>query len=116
MKTQNKKKEKYERYYLINDKGRDLEFNGILIAEVANNDCPTDGEYSGFPGRDRYYLFRTKLGKLIAAHRQIHYANGTSDRAKVCKNEEEIIKFFGLGWLAKNLYYEADISVSNLIK
>lgn len=108
MKPKIKKKEECKRYYLINDNDFDLEFDGFLIAEV-------EVEYTGNGGSKIYRLYQTKSGKYMFAEHQ-EKTDEPSNRAKLCKTKDEIIEFFGLDWVAKKLYYKAEISVSHKYK
>lgn len=90
------------------DNAPDLKFTGVQIASASSKD-----PYGSNNGRWTVLrLYRTKGGKFIAQSIGCTQWQGEKDRyaAEVCSNHAEVIKFFGHGRLAKEIYAEADIA------
>jgi hypothetical protein len=71
--------------------------------------------YSGSTGRwTELRLYKTKSGKYICSCVGRTRWQGEHDRfsGSVCDSIDEVISFFGNGWLAKELYEEAKIDAS----
>jgi hypothetical protein len=91
---------------------RDMEFVGELVAEESSSSNNASGAYSGAAGRwSELRIYRTKSGRLICEQVGRTQWQGEHDRhsARVCDTDEEIVDFFGHGWLAKRLYDSAGI-------
>lgn len=63
-------------------------------------------------------LYKTEGGKLICERidRTRWQGERDSHHAKVCANNNEVIDFFGHGWLAKELHKEAGIDAAERIE
>lgn len=85
------------------DGDRDIKFAGSLIAKVSSP------EKNG--RRQVLRLYLSDKGKFIC--QRINYTRWPDEisrfEAKVYTNYIEVIEFFGLGWLAKELYRNAKI-------
>ena len=94
------------------DNDKDLKFTGENVASASSSENSAMSNYSGSTGRwTELNLYKTKGGKFVCE--QIGYTcwqgEHTRRKAVVCETEEEIIDFFGQGWLAKDLYESAGI-------
>ena len=102
-----------EKYVIERDSAKNLTFTGELLAKASSSDNNASGSsYSGSTGRWQVLaLYRTEGGKLICERidRTRWQGERDSHHAKVCTNNNEVIDFFGHGWLAKDLYEEAGI-------
>jgi len=102
-----------ETFVLDIDNEPNIRFSGELIASASSSDNSASGsDYSGQSGRwTELKLYKTVGGKFIC-HR-IGRTTWSVEReqfsGKVCTNNEEIIDFFGNGWLSKKLFKEAGI-------
>lgn len=87
------------------DSEPDLRFTGECIASATSKDPYKGGRWTNLR------LYRTKGGKYICEQEGVTQYQGERDRRSgaVCTTEAEVIAFFGHGWLAKELYYEAGI-------
>lgn len=103
-----------EKITVERDNDRNLVFTGELIAKVSSSDDRAMGSsYSGETGRWQILkLYKSKSGKFIAQRISRTRWQGERDTytAKVCSNHDEIVEFFGSGWLAKELFEEADVN------
>lgn len=98
---------------------RDIRFVGELIAEVSSSANNASGDYSGSTGRwSELRLYRSRGGKLICE--QIGHTQWQGEHTRysgaVCSTDAEVIAFFGLGWLAKELYDEAGIDYAEVVE
>lgn len=95
------------------DHAPDIRFTGELIASESSSDNNAAGSsYSGKTGRwTELFLYKTQGGKYICHQIGRTCWDGERDRysGKVCDSTNEVIEFFGQGWLAKALYFEAKI-------
>jgi len=101
------------------DGHRDISFTGELIAEVSSSPETARSDYSGATGRwAELRLYRTKGGKLVCEQIGRTQWQGEHDRhsGAVCDNEAGVVEFFGHGWLAKELYKEAEIDAAEEIE
>ena len=98
-------------YYVPNDNGQDFEFTGEVIASASSA-----SEDPNKPKNRWTELVVYKTDSLKYVCHQIGRTDMTNERdrfsAKVCYNEKEIIKFFGMGWLAKEIYNAMSIDIS----
>lgn len=97
------------------DNAPNLRFTGELVACI-----PRPDEFLprfSYRYNDQTYswteldLFKTKGGKFVCRERVYKCYRGQRDHfsGKVCETFEEVIEFFGHGWLAKELYTRASI-------
>lgn len=97
---------------LTNNDAPDIRFQGELIAEASSSANSASGRHSGATGRwTELKLYRTAGGRYVAqsiGHTQWQ-GEHTRYSAKVCETAADVIAFFGHGWLAKELYDDADI-------
>lgn len=102
-----------ETFVLEIDNEPNLRFTGELVASASSSDNNASGSnYSGQSGRWTVLkLYKTIGGKFICHRVGRTNWSGERDRfsGKVCTTHEEIIEFFGNGWLSKDLYDEAGI-------
>ncbi len=95
-----------------------LQFNGRLLAAMAS--IPNRGS-PDFSGNTECWtelkLYRTAGGKFIChQHNLSQWADHlVSSTATVCDTKEEVIAFFGHGWLADHIYADAEISDVEII-
>lgn len=100
---------------LRNDNAPDVRFTGELMAEVASNPNNASGYYSGHTGRwTELELYRTAGGRFVGRSVGRTQWQGEHDRHKVevCDDVAGVVKFFGHGWLAKDLYEAAGIDAA----
>ncbi|MCP4342115.1 MAG: hypothetical protein GY799_25335 [Desulfobulbaceae bacterium] len=114
MKTQTKT----QTFIVPRDDKPALQFKGKLLASMAS--VPGRGltYYSGETGRwTELKLYLTVGGKLICHQRKLsQWADSMdSSTAAVCDTKEEVIAFFGHGWLADHIYADAEISDVELV-
>lgn len=105
-----------EKITVERDDDRNITFTGELIASASSSDDRAMGSsYSGSTGRWQVLkLYKSKSGKFIAQRINRTRWQGERDtyEAAVCSSNEEIIEFFGSGWLAKELFDEAGIDAA----
>ena len=104
-----------EPFNLEVDNKPSLKFKGVLIAEVESSNNNAMFNYSGETGRSTDLdLYKTQAGKFICHKTGYSQWQGEHTRysAKVCDTEAEVMGWFGHGWLAKELYSEANIDDS----
>lgn len=95
------------------DNAPNLKFTGTYVAGASSSANNAAGSsYSGQIGRwCELDLYKTKGGKFVCS--QIGYTQWQGEKNRysgaVCETEVEVIKFFGHGWLAKELYENAGI-------
>lgn len=110
----------FEEYTLVCDNARDVRFVGELLAHVKNSGDRNDTER--FSGSDMQWnelsLYMTRGGKYVC-----HWVGRTLKRrhydrfnVKVCDTIEEVTKFFGHRWLAKELYFKAGITDATFVE
>lgn len=97
------------RMRIIQSKAKDLEFEGSLWAEVESfhGDELKKTRYTRLSvyrvtGKNVFVAVVTHLSKF--QHVQPRY------EAAVCTEDEDVVKFFGLGYLAKKLYKKLNIA------
>lgn len=101
------------------DDGLDLKFRGELLAIAASSSERQDSNYSGNVARwIELYLYKTEAGKYVCQRIGRTRMQGERDifTATVCATEQEVIEFFGTGWLSKELYKEAKITAVEVIQ
>ncbi|MGG7055869.1 hypothetical protein [Nitrosomonas sp. ANs5] len=105
-----------KKFTIERDNGQDIKFTGELLASAASSPEQAMGSsYSGSVGRwTELELYRTSTGKYICHCVQRTQWQGGRDtsEAVVCDDVSEVFDFFGYGWLAKELYYSAEIDAS----
>lgn len=97
------------------DGDRDLRFTGARIAATWNSPDRASGMYSGSVGRwTEHRLYRTRKGAWVCQTREMTQWDHEDDVtvARVCQTEAEVIEFFGVDQLAKEIYAEAGIDVA----
>jgi hypothetical protein len=97
------------------DNERDLKFAGEILGCASSTHDQNKPDYSGQAGcwLD-LYLYRTTTGKFVCEQifNTLKGSAATLYSGALCENIEEVIKFFGVGWLAKELYDSANIDAS----
>ena len=98
--------------------GKDIKFIGECIAAASSSDERAHPSYSGSVGRSTALkLFVTQGGKYICQRIERTRWQGERNRYEgaVCNSHEEVIVFFGDGWLAKEIYDDAEIDSAMMI-
>ena len=106
-------------YTVQRDGERGLRFKGKRLASARSSADRAYSNYSGTTGRwCELALYQTAKGKYIAVSVGRTQWQGEHDRhaAKVCDTVEQVVEFFGAGWLAKELYEEARIDIAEEIE
>jgi hypothetical protein len=101
------------------DGDKDISFTGELIAEAETSPETARSAYSVTTGRwVELRLYRTQGGKFICEQVGRTQWQGEHDRysGAVCEDHAGVIEFFGNGWLAKELYEEAEISAAEEVE
>jgi len=101
-----------DRIKVQQDNGRDLVFEGELVAEASSSPNNACSNYSRETGRwCELALYRTAGGRYVCSQVGRTQWQGEHDRheAAVVDDADGVIEFFGAGWLAKQLYEEASI-------
>ena len=97
-----------------------LKFTGETLAHASSSDDKNLGpRYSGSTGCwTELNLYRTGKGKFICEQIDHSQREGERDHfsGHVCESKDEIIKFFGHSWLAKDLYKIAKIDDSIVVE
>ena len=98
------------------DSDRDIKFKGDKVASAESSPNKAMGSsYSGSTGRyTQLAIYKTAGGKYICEKIERTQWVGERDRfhGAVCETTDQVIEFFGIGWLAKELYYNAGIDSS----
>ncbi|MEB2353251.1 MAG: hypothetical protein OZ924_17810 [Burkholderiaceae bacterium] len=102
-----------ETFEIERDDARPLRFKGEMIATASSK--TTDG-----PGSQRWrvlHLYRTAAGTLVAERigRTIWIGERDRHEAQACATEAEVVEYLGLGDTAKEIYYQAQIDISESI-
>lgn len=101
------------------DNDSDIKFRGELIASESSSNNNASSYYSGSPGRwTTLALYRTAGGRYVCEQVGHTQWQGEHDRRSgaVCETVDEVIEFFGHGWLAKQLYAEAGIEDALIVE
>jgi hypothetical protein len=107
-----------KQFTIKRDGERSLSFKGRLIAEAKSSPNNACSNWSHETGRwTELRLYRTAAGKLVAEQVQRTQWQGESDShaARVCTSDQQVVDFLGLGWLAKELYDEAEVDYSESV-
>jgi len=98
----------YKDYTLKNDSGPDLTFTGYLVAWSSSMSHKNHKRWTDLN------LYRTKGGVYICEEIGRSTVDGEKDLRQVetAKTDNEVIEFFGDGWLAKKLYDFAGINAT----
>jgi len=99
-------------YIVERDNAVDLRFKGQILAEATSKDPYNDG------GRwQELTLYKTVGGKYICSKVDVTRWIGerTRSKAEVCTGVSDVIKFFGMSSLAKELYEEAEINNAEIV-
>lgn len=96
-------------FTLERDNDRDIRFKGELIATARSRE--SGGRWTELA------LYKTQGGTFICHQIGRTMWGRERDRfsAAICRSNEEIINFFGLRWLAKELYGEAGIDTAQQV-
>lgn len=99
--------DKYDTFTLTNDDARDVRFKGVELASASSHNYqgPRSSRWTEFD------LYRTAGGKFVC-HRvnKTCWAGETdSYTVRVVDNHAEVVDWFGVSDLAKELYKEAGI-------
>jgi|TARA_R110000823_G_C15542381_1_gene458308 hypothetical protein len=104
-----------EAFNLDVDNRPNIKFTGERIAHSGSSPDTASSDYSGTTGRyTKLDLYKTQAGKFVC--HKIGYSQWQGEHtrytAEVCDTEAEVMAWFGHGWIAKDLYYEAGIDNS----
>lgn len=102
-----------EEFTVFRDGEKNLRFEGELIAARKSSPVMGNNRYSGSNGRwSVLKLYKTKGGKFICQRIGMTSWDKESDRytGLVCTNMAEVVAFFGMSDLAKELYSDAGAS------
>jgi len=109
----NDKENDMKEYIVQRSNAADLRFNGEIVAHTESSANNASGSsYSGQTGRwSELTLYKTAGGKYVCAQIGRTQWQGEHDRysGDVCETVQDVIAFFGHGWLAKDLYEIAEI-------
>jgi hypothetical protein len=94
------------KHTLISDLSRDITFEGEELTALRRE--------TGTGHHTLMEIYKTSGGNYACSKIYETQWQGEQDKhlAKICKTEQEVIEFFGLGRLAKDLYEEVGISAS----
>lgn len=84
----------------------DIRFTGKLLARVHDSDTNFNSLTEKWT---KMSLYKTKGNKFICYHVIKSWAYEYYCSGLVCETIEDVKEFFGQGWLAEELYYEAEI-------
>jgi hypothetical protein len=106
-------------YKITRDGKIDLKFTGEMIAHAENSPDTARSNYSGSTGRwTELVLYKTKGGKFVCS--RIHGTQWQGERdsheAVVCETEQQVVGFFGVDKLAKELYDDAKIDAAEEVE
>ena len=107
-----------KQFTIKRDSERSLSFKGHLVASMKSSPESAHPDWSHDTGRwTEMRLYRTAGGKLVAERVQRTCWQGESDshEARVCTSDQAVVEFLGLGWIAKELYDEAEIDYSESV-
>lgn len=108
-----------ESFTVYVDNQPNIRFNGELVASAQSSDNNAmASSYSGSPGCwTELNLYLTAGGKYVCHKIERTKWVGSRDHhsAVVCDNVGDVIKFFGHGWLAKELYDTAGIDAAEIV-
>lgn len=116
--TQTEKQTEYEVITVERDGDRAIKFSGKLIGSASTSPETARSDYSGQTGRWTVLrLYRTQAGKYVCEQIGKTRWQGEHNRysGAVCETDQQVVEFFGLGWLAKELYDECDIDYSEIV-
>jgi hypothetical protein len=103
-------------FEVLRDNEPNITFTGERLVNTSSSQDRIDGDrWSGSTGRwTTLRLYRTTGGKFVAQRIGHTMWEGERTRyaAKVCETEDEVKGFFGMGWLAKDLYEDAEIDAT----
>jgi hypothetical protein len=109
----NDKENDMKEYIVQRSNAADLRFNGEIVAHTESSANNASGSsYSGQTGRwSELTLYKTAGGKFVCEQigRTQWQGEHTRYSGAVCETAQEVIAFFGHGWLAKDLYEIAEI-------
>lgn len=92
-------------YRLIVDNQPDFHFNGTIIGYAASDS--ESGHWTELT------LFET-VGEVFVCH-EVNHGKRTKNKGTYTEDINEVFQFFGYGWLAKQLYANANIDASQKI-
>jgi hypothetical protein len=97
------------------DNERDIRFSGTRLAEICSSADRAHPDYCGETGRwNKLSLYRSEAGKYVCRNERLTQWHGEKSQSSVgvCQTLDEVVEFFGGGWLAKALYAEAELDTS----
>ena len=97
-----------ETYTVERDNERDITFTGERIGFGTSRTPYKDDRWTELS------LYKTKGGKFVCS--EIGYTKWQGEqtryKAEVCETTEEVVEFFGHGWVSKELYSDAGIDTA----
>lgn len=102
-------------YVVQRDNNRPLRFTGMRIGHARSTSNRGRQDFSGQTGISQVMqLFVNKRGEYVASSAFFTEWQGQRDRhdAVVTRNREDVVQFFGLGWLAMEVYASADWDIA----
>jgi hypothetical protein len=97
------------------DGDRPLRFTGTRLATARSSSDRARDDYSGQVGiREILELYQSQHGDYIAARTCITQWQGKHDtyEAIVSASQDAIVEFFGFGWLAMEIFAEAEWDIA----
>ncbi len=107
--------DKNNTFNIKRDNQRPLRFTGTCIAVAKSSPDSGRSDFSGRSGvRDVLELYQTQSGGFVAARARLTQWQGARDTydAIAASSKEEIMEFFGFGWLAMDLYATAEWDIA----
>lgn len=108
-----------KKFKVKRDGERDLSFTGELIATAETSPNNARSDYSGSVGQwTELELYRTAAGKYICSRAEKTQWQGSnhSYEAAAAGTHAEVVEFFGLDDLAKELYQGAEIDADEQVE
>jgi len=107
--------ENLEWFVIQRDDGPSYKFRGVIIGEIESSNNNAHSNYSGSSGRcEKLTIYKTQSGKFVCE--KIGYSQWQGERTRysacVCDTVLDVGHFFGYGWLAKDLYDDAEIEIA----
>lgn len=100
----------YQQHTIKRDGDRDIKIKGEIVGEAASRE--ETGRWAELT------LYRTAGGRYVCQQIGRTIWEGEHDRhsAAVCYTTEEVVGFFGVGWLAKQIYDSAGIDAAEEVE
>lgn len=98
-------------HVLKNSYGLDAEFYGIKLGEVSSRNNPEKSRWTELA------LYKASSNRYVCHQIGRSVAEGETDIYKIftADTEAEVLRFFGTGWLSKQLYEQCGIEAREII-